>query len=289
MWNQVDDVLKQAVGRIGDTLANFLPGLLAFILIVSLAAIIAVFARAIIPRALDRIGFDSRLDKWGFSAVRELSPASRPSQLIARVCFLIIVVLGLLTGLTALDARLPSLLIEQLFGYLPNAVAAVVVLFVGVVASRFLARSVLISAVNMQIQSARLLSLGVKWLVVILSLAMALDHLRIGGLVVQLAFAILFGGIVLALALAVGLGSKEMVSRSWERQTDKEKATRRAVSPSVTHRNPVGQAIVVGGSDNRLSLTKTDWNLSSFSAGRGGVRRAPVRLVPSGDFAQNTP
>ena len=87
--------------------------------------------------------------------------------------------------------------------------------------SRFLARSVLISAVNMQIQSARLLSLGVKWLVIVLTLAMALDHLRIGGMVVQLSFAILFGGIVLALALAVGLGSKEMVSRSWERQTDK--------------------------------------------------------------------
>jgi hypothetical protein len=50
---------------------------------------------------------------------------------------------------------------------------------------------------------------------------MALDHLKIGGLVVQLSFAILFGGIVLALALAIGLGSKEMVRRSWERQEDK--------------------------------------------------------------------
>jgi len=137
-----------------------------------------------------------------------------------------ILVLGLLTGLSALDSRLPSVLIEQLFDYLPNAVAAVLVLFVGVIASRFLARSVLISAVNMQIQSARLLSLGVKWLVIVMSIAVALDHLRIGGLVVRMAFAILFGGIVLALALAVGLGSRDMVSRTWERQSDKiEKET----------------------------------------------------------------
>ncbi len=56
-----------------------------------------------------------------------------------------------------------------------------------------------------------------KWLVVVLSVAMALEHLRIGAGIVELAFGILFGGIVFALALAVGLGSKEMVSRSLER------------------------------------------------------------------------
>jgi len=95
------------------------------------------------------------------------------------------------------------------------------VLICGLLVSRFLARSVLISAVNMQIQSARLLSLGVKWLVMVLTFAMALEHLGIGGQIVQVGFAILFGGIVLTLALAVGLGSKEMVSRSWERQADK--------------------------------------------------------------------
>jgi hypothetical protein len=226
MWNQVNDVVRQAVARIATTLADFLPGLLALVLILALTGITAFLVRAIIQRALERISFDSRLDKWGFSALREVSPSITPAQLIARVCFLMILVLGLLTGLSALDSRLPSLLIEQLFDYLPNAVAAIVVLFVGVIASRFLARSVLISAVNMQIQSARLLSLGVKWLVIVLSVAMALDHLRIGGLVVRMAFAILFGGIVLALALAVGLGSKEMVSRTWERQSDKtEKET----------------------------------------------------------------
>jgi hypothetical protein len=48
-----------------------------------------------------------------------------------------------------------------------------------------------------------------------------LDHLAIGGEVVDLAFGILFGGIVLALALAVGLGSRELVSRSLEREAAK--------------------------------------------------------------------
>jgi hypothetical protein len=55
-------------------------------------------------------------------------------------------------------------------------------------------------------------------MLLVLAAAMALQHLGIGGSIVTLSFAILFGGIVLALALAVGLGSKDMVSRSWEQQ-----------------------------------------------------------------------
>jgi hypothetical protein len=70
----------------------------------------------------------------------------------------------------------------------------------------------------MNLQYARLLSIGVKWLVMVLAVAMALEHLAIGGEIVFLAFGILFGGIVLALSLAVGLGSKDLVSRSLERE-----------------------------------------------------------------------
>jgi hypothetical protein len=61
---------------------------------------------------------------------------------------------------------------------------------------------------------------------------MALEHLGIGGSIVRLAFAILFGGIVLAMALAVGLGSKEMITRSWERQEEK---TSDEASPPIQH------------------------------------------------------
>ena len=129
-----------------------------------------------------------------------------------------ILLLGLLTSLSALSPPLATQLTMGLLSVLQHIFLSLVVLLAGIVIARFLARGVLITAVNMQIQSARLLSLGVKWLVLVFSGAMALEHLSIGGGIVRLAFGILFGGIVLAMALAVGLGSKEMVSRSWEKQ-----------------------------------------------------------------------
>ena len=53
------------------------------------------------------------------------------------------------------------------------------------------------------------------------AVAMALEHLRIAPGIVELAFGILFGGIVFALALAVGLGSKDLVTKSLERDAHK--------------------------------------------------------------------
>jgi Mechanosensitive ion channel, conserved TM helix len=221
MWNEANQILNQAAERIRHGMADFLPGLLAFVLVLVLALVIAWIVRTMVRRSLRRFDFDRRAAQWGLPALAEWSPSKSPTLLMARISFWTIVLLGALAGISALDANLTNMLTVRMFAYFPNVVAALFILIVGTFMARFLARGVLISAVNMQIQSARLLSLGVKWLVIVLAGAMALEHLGIGGDIVRLSFGILFGGIVLALALAVGLGSKDMVSRSWERQVER--------------------------------------------------------------------
>ena len=156
MRDQVDDVLRQTMARITTALANFLPGLLAFLMILVLTIIVAFILRAFIRRSLQRVEFDHHIERWGFSGVNDWSPARSPTQLVAQASFLTILLIGVLIGVSALDSRLTSALIMELFNYLPHVVAAALILIIGSVVSRFLARSVLIGAVNMQIQSARL-------------------------------------------------------------------------------------------------------------------------------------
>lgn len=120
-----------------------------------------------------------------------------------------------LVGLTALNATMPFAF--SIFEFLPHP-RALLILVVGGLLARLLARSVLIGAVNMQIQSARLLSVAVKWLVLTIAAAMALDYIGIGRRILLLAFSILFSGIVFAIALALGLGAKETLARALDRQ-----------------------------------------------------------------------
>jgi hypothetical protein len=218
MLYQINRLVEQSSSRILSGIANFLPGVLALIVILLVTFLVACIVRVALSRFLRRVNFDEVVHHWGFPEVAEWSPQRSPSRMLVRIVNWVIVLIGLLVGINALDAALTSALVVRLLDYIPNVLAALVILAVGTYAARFLARSVLISAVNFKIQSARLVSLGVKWMVMVVAAAMALEQLGIGGQIVTLSFAILFGGIVLALSLAVGLGSKDMVSRTWEKQ-----------------------------------------------------------------------
>ena len=217
MWEQVTQSLRDSMERVITKIATLLPGILAFVVAVIIFIAIAWLLALIVRRLLAAIKFDERTGK-GASTISEWSPQNPPSVLITRTVFWACVIAGILVGLTAFDASSASELATYLLSYLPRVIGAVVVLFVGNIVARFLSRSVLIGAVNMNLQYARLLATGVKWLVLVLTAAMVLDHLAVGGTVVDLAFGILFGGIVLALALAVGLGSRDLVTRSLEQR-----------------------------------------------------------------------
>jgi Mechanosensitive ion channel, conserved TM helix len=221
MWSQVNDALRQSASRMLTGVASVLPGVVALLVALLLAALFGWIVRALLSRALRGVRFDERLERLGFGVLADFSPARSPALLMGQVVFWLVVLLGLLVGLAAIAPGEMSMILGRLLEYLPNVFVAILLLLIGALVARFLGRSVLIGAVNMQIRSAKLLSVGVKWLVLVLAATMALNHLSIGGEVLTLAFGILFGGIVLALSLAVGLGSKEMVQKSWERQAEK--------------------------------------------------------------------
>jgi hypothetical protein len=218
MLEQVDRVLREAMNQIVVLTAGFLPGVLVSLVLVLATFVVAAFVRMMLMRGLRGLEFDRWAEQAGVSGLVGWSSSASPTTAVARSAYWIIVVLGLLVSLTALNATMPSRLAFSVFEYVPHLLAALMILVIGAVAARFLARSVLIEAVNMQIQSARLLSLVVKWLVLMVAVAMALDHLGIGRSVLLLAFGITFGGVVFAAALAVGLAARDVVGRAIERQ-----------------------------------------------------------------------
>jgi hypothetical protein len=213
MGQQVGFALRQSMHRVVLVLVSFLPGILAFLLVLTIFTVIGFGLAALLRKVLRATRFDERL-----AANQATGSASN------------------IADWSAFDAAYSahSELTAFLLPYFTHLTGAALLLLAGSLIARFLARSVLISAVNAQLQYARFLSLGVKWLVLVLTAAMALDHLQVGGVIVELAFGILFGGIVLALSLAVGLGSRDLVSRSIEKTIDKPFGSRVPEPAAVT-------------------------------------------------------
>ncbi len=218
MWTQVGRVLSEAFARLAAVLVADLPALVAMLLVLAAALVLAALVRALLRRVLARMGFDRRAREWGMTTGRSLAPHHEPSWLAARGAFWFVVVAGVAVALDVLGASTTTALGLTILNLLPRLVVAVLIFLVGVGAARFLERSVLIGAVNRQIQQARHLALAVKWLVFVLAAAMALEHVGVGGGLATLAFGIVLGGVMLALALAVGLGARDAVARALERR-----------------------------------------------------------------------
>ncbi|MGA2218335.1 MAG: hypothetical protein ABSG51_09640 [Terracidiphilus sp.] len=221
IWQHMSDALHVSFYRVLTLLIAILPGILAFFVALTIFALIGMAVSALLRRVLSLAKFDSYLTR--IRATADWAPTTPPTEIIARASFWAFVLLGLIIGVSAFEASYATaaVLPISLMPYLTHAVGAIFLLIAGTLIARFLARSVLIGAVNAHLQYARFLSLGVKWLVLVLTAAMVLDHLEVGGVVVELAFGILFGGIVLTLSLAVGLGSRDLVSRSLESHVDR--------------------------------------------------------------------
>jgi small-conductance mechanosensitive channel len=88
----------------------------------------------------------------------------------------------------------------------------------------FLSRAALLAAVNSHIPSPGIIGLVVKWLVTILAFAMALEQLKIASSIVTSAFTIAFGPVMLGLAIAFGLGGRDVARRALEKGLEAKEA-----------------------------------------------------------------
>lgn len=218
MWKHIEQALHDSMGRVMTKLATLLPGILAFVIALLIFMVLGWLIAMAVRGVLRMLKFDDRVGR-GSGSIAELSPAHTPTMLVGRLVYWVFVIIGVVVGLSAFEASPAEPgMGAYVLAYVPRVVGAAVLLFVGTVLARFLSRSMLVTAVNLNLHYARLLATGVKWMVLVLTAAMVLDHLAIGGAIVDLAFGILFGGIVFSLSLAVGLGSRDLVSRSLERE-----------------------------------------------------------------------
>lgn len=208
MWTDVELAFQDGLHRVALAAAGFLPGVLTMLLVLAFALALAYLIRFGLRRSLAGVDFDRRVHRWGLTSTGEWMPRNAPTEVAAHAGFWFVLLVGFLAGLRVLGTAITDALSARILDYIPNLLAAGLIFAVGMAAARFLERAALVNAVNMQLRSARLVSLGVKWLVVVFTVALALQELRVGGAILTVSFIVVFAGMVLAVALAVGFGAR---------------------------------------------------------------------------------
>jgi hypothetical protein len=193
------------------------PQLLSALIILFAGYLLAKLVEKATDRVLRRIRLNELLERGGImQAVERSGSHFNPTRVAANllfwfVMFAVIVIAANALGLTSLaDA------FSQLVAYIPSVIAAIAIIIVGIVLGRFVGALILASAGALY-GGTTLARVG-RGGVIALAVFMALQELKIATEIVTTAFAILFGAVALALALAFGLGNRELageVTREW--------------------------------------------------------------------------
>jgi len=207
------DPLQRFLSRV----AGVLPVLLAVLIVLVGGLVLAWILDFLVRTVLRAIGFDRLARRVEVSeTLRRAGLIRLPSALAGYVARWIVVVLTLVAALSFLSAEATDTVMGAMVNYMPRLAAALLIVVVGYAVSAFLARSVLLWAVNSRLVGARLLARGVQALTGVFFAALALENLGFGRTVALVVLAILLGGGVLALALAYGLAGKELARESLE-------------------------------------------------------------------------
>jgi hypothetical protein len=208
-WRQV---IVTSVTELGRTLAGFLPSLVGMLVILGVGWCIAKLVEAVSRRVLDRVGLDRTSERLGVAdTLRDAGILRGPSQLIARLLFWLLMLTFLLSAFETLGLTAVTATIDRVIAYLPNVIAASLIVIVGLLIARFAGNLVSSGAAAANVTYARGLGSAARGILIVMIAILATEQLGIATQVLVTAVTAAVAAFTAGLALAFALGSREVV------------------------------------------------------------------------------
>lgn len=223
MKSFVDKVLIEPLRDVAQKLVAFLPNLLTGIVVFVAGLVLAWIVKLLVVRIVKLLKLDAAFARAGVTdALQRMAVRDTPAKLVGRMFFWLVAFIFFVLALSVMRVPVIDQLLERFLIYLPNIFVALVILAFGWFLGNFLGRAALIASVNAGVKLSALLGKGVKGVIVLFASVMAFEQLGIGRQTMVAAFAIVFGGAVLALALAFGLGGRDIARTFLEKRLKKD-------------------------------------------------------------------
>jgi hypothetical protein len=226
---EITAVVTGAWNVFATKITSFLPQLIGSVLILVGGWLVARLLRYLSVKLLKLVKLDVAAEATGVKGFLEKGNVQKTvSEIIGSLIYWFVMIIVLVASLDALGLPLVSDMLNAVVLYIPNVVAAVVVLTLGVLLGSFLEKIVQTAASNAEISFAEGLGKASLYAVVFFAVSIALIQLGIGEEVVASAFIILFGASALALALAFGLGGREVAGEYLNKWLNQKKISKKA-------------------------------------------------------------
>jgi hypothetical protein len=225
---ELTTVVTGAWNVFATKITAFLPALIGAIIIFVAGWIIARLVKLGVERLLKLVRFDRATEKAGVQEfLKKGDIVKTPAEIVGTLVYWFIMILVIIASLDALGLPIVSDMLNSIFLYIPNVVAAIIVLVLGFLLGNLLSAVVRTAASNAGLKNADGLGKLSLYAIVFFSGAIALIQLGIGEEVVVSAFELAFGAAALALALAFGLGGRDVAADYLKRWLEERKTPAR--------------------------------------------------------------
>jgi hypothetical protein len=216
MREMIVSELMQAMQQFTRGFAHILPRIIVLVIVAFVGWVVASFLRVLLRSILRLIKFDKLSESAGASQL--LSKAALPSatELLSRFVFWVAWLGFILLGISVLGVFGLQEQIAKFFLFLPRLFVALLTMFVGLLCAGFFSRAALLGAVNANLPSARLLSVSIRTIIIIFVLSMVFEEVGVAEQTMLVAFGIAFGAVMLGLAIAFGMGGKQLAQQFLE-------------------------------------------------------------------------
>jgi hypothetical protein len=202
---------EEVLGSLASAFAGFVPRAFTALVVVLLGVLLAKLAEKAIRTAFDRLRLDELLEKIGLTDVLgRLGLRRPPGEVLARLVYWLLVLLFIQSAAQAVGLLVVAQAIAAFFSYTPNIIAAVLVLMIGLMISRFMGDAVTRAAADSGVEFAPTLGRAASTLIFFVVAVMAISQLRIDTQLVKSVVLVLLGGMAVALALTFGLGTRDV-------------------------------------------------------------------------------
>ena len=217
--------LSQALHEIARGFAHFLPRLIVIVILAFVGWVIAYVVKAVLRSILRLIKFDKLSENAGASQL--LTQAALPSatEVLSRFVFWVTWLGFILLGVQVLGILGLQEQTARFFLFLPRLFVAMFILFLGLLGASFFSRAALLAAVNANVPSPRVLSLALRSIIIVFVLSIFFEELGLAEQTMLVAFGIAFGALMLGLAIAFGMGGRDLAKRFLEKRFVREKKT----------------------------------------------------------------
>jgi len=232
---QITTVVTGAWNAFATKITAFLPELIGAIIIFIGGWFVARLVKLGVVKLLILVRFEKATEKTGVQEfLKKGGIVKTPSEILGSLVYWFIMILVLIASLDALGLPIVSDLLNSIFLYIPNVVAAIIVLILGFLVGNLLSAVVRTAASNAGFKAADGMGKLALYAIVVFSVAIALNQLDIGEDIVAAAFIIAFGAFALALALAFGLGGRDAAAEYLKRWLEEKKTSAKKLNKEST-------------------------------------------------------